>query len=720
MVAADRGQVPPTAPSCATAGDALGGRTAEELVFGEITTGAANDIEKATEIARAMVTEYGMSEKLGPRSSARKHGEVFLGRDMGHEPDYSDEVAARDRLGFHGFGGEKRGFADKPPHEGPRRLAQRGIAVLNYTSRGFHGSCGTLEARGAQLAACARGWLHLDDVRYEIRDAQYLAGRLVDEGLVDPQRLGAFADSYGGEPTIFLGLLRDRMVLGALPGEPDGKLVPWTSPKGRPMQVRAIAPYQTWADLPHVLVPNGRLLDYVDEPLDASATPLGVLKAAFVAGLLATGQISTSTFSLQGYFAPPGIDPDSDLTSWTVRLAAGEPYEGDPTVAAMRDASYRWRSPIRVPLDRQPAAMILGSGWADDLFPVDEMIRLRARIQAAWPDTPIGVYLADFGHQRTGNEQADVDERNEWFMQLFDHELLGKGPRPGLGFRARAVTCPVGNGSGPLHTAPTWAALHPGEVRYRAPGTKTVTALGGDPLVSLEFTPLTANEPCKTVAAADAGAGAASYRLPAATGDGYTLLGAPTVIAALDVTGVNAQLAARLWDVSPDGRQLLVTRQVLRPRGGGTPEPFQLQPAGWHVAAGHVLKLELLGNDAPHYRPSNGIFTIAVRDLDLRLPVADQPGAGPVTAPAAALMPSGARRAADLPPPRRLAAHVTYPSCRVARIRVTGPAIASVRVGRRRDAKRPFVLRVARRGTTLHAAYADAPTRVLRVRVKRC
>jgi len=73
----------------------MGGRSAEELAFGEITTGAANDIEKATEIARAMVTEYGMSEALGPLRLGSQHGEVFLGRDFAHQANYSDEVAAR-------------------------------------------------------------------------------------------------------------------------------------------------------------------------------------------------------------------------------------------------------------------------------------------------------------------------------------------------------------------------------------------------------------------------------------------------------------------------------------------------------------------------------------------------------------------------------------------------------------------------------------------------
>jgi cell division protease FtsH len=72
----------------------LGGRTAEERIFTDPTTGAANDIEKATEIARRMVMEYGMSDRLGPMQYGRPSGEVFLGRDYARQQDYSDEVAA--------------------------------------------------------------------------------------------------------------------------------------------------------------------------------------------------------------------------------------------------------------------------------------------------------------------------------------------------------------------------------------------------------------------------------------------------------------------------------------------------------------------------------------------------------------------------------------------------------------------------------------------------
>ncbi|MDQ0190138.1 ATP-dependent zinc metalloprotease FtsH [Alicyclobacillus cycloheptanicus] len=71
----------------------LGGRVAEEIVLGEISTGASNDLERVTEIARQMVTQYGMSEKLGPMQYGSRQGQVFLGKDLSSEQNYSDRVA---------------------------------------------------------------------------------------------------------------------------------------------------------------------------------------------------------------------------------------------------------------------------------------------------------------------------------------------------------------------------------------------------------------------------------------------------------------------------------------------------------------------------------------------------------------------------------------------------------------------------------------------------
>jgi cell division protease FtsH len=71
----------------------LGGRVAEEISFGEVTTGAQNDLEEATKLARKMVTEYGMSDKLGPRTFGQRQELVFLGREISEQRDYSDKIA---------------------------------------------------------------------------------------------------------------------------------------------------------------------------------------------------------------------------------------------------------------------------------------------------------------------------------------------------------------------------------------------------------------------------------------------------------------------------------------------------------------------------------------------------------------------------------------------------------------------------------------------------
>ena len=72
---------------------ALGGRVAEALTFDEITTGASNDLEHATKLARSMVTQYGMSDALGPRTFGNKEELVFLGKELSEQRNYSEEIA---------------------------------------------------------------------------------------------------------------------------------------------------------------------------------------------------------------------------------------------------------------------------------------------------------------------------------------------------------------------------------------------------------------------------------------------------------------------------------------------------------------------------------------------------------------------------------------------------------------------------------------------------
>lgn len=139
--------------------------------------------------------------------------------------------------------------------------------------------------------------------------------------------------------------------------------------------------------------------------------------------------------------------------------------------------------------------------------------------------------------------------------------------------------------------------------------------------------------------------GTANYRLPPAPDAGYTLLGSPTVIAHFTLPAANSQVAARLLDVAPDGTETLVARGLWRPSLATHParQVFQLHANGWTFAAGHVPKLGLLPNDAPYGRASNGQGPVTVRNLKLRLPVLDQPGAlhNLVKRPARKLVPAG-------------------------------------------------------------------------------
>ena len=150
----------------------LGGRAAEEIVFHEITTGAANDLEKVTATAKAMIMRYGMSEKLGPRVLGRNHDMPFLGRDMGNEPDYSDEIAREIDDEIRRVIEESHEAAHRvlsrahrrpPPHLGgpdrardDRRRAVRAAARGRVRAGGLPGRARGRDARGARRGEEAR------------------------------------------------------------------------------------------------------------------------------------------------------------------------------------------------------------------------------------------------------------------------------------------------------------------------------------------------------------------------------------------------------------------------------------------------------------------------------------------------------------------------------------------------------------------------------------
>ena len=145
--------------------------------------------------------------------------------------------------------------------------------------------------------------------------------------------------------------------------------------------------------------------------------------------------------------------------------------------------------------------------------------------------------------------------------------------------------------------------------------------------------------------------GAANYRMEPAPAAGFTLMGAPTVVADIASPTATSQIAARLLDVAPDGTQSLVARGIWRPATGSAPvrQVFQLHPNGWRFEQGHVAKLELLPKDPAYAQASNSQGDITVENVELRLPVREGPGAlgGLVHVPAPKVLGPGQQLARD-------------------------------------------------------------------------
>jgi hypothetical protein len=373
------------------------------------------------------------------------------------------------------------------------------------------------------------------------------------------------------------------------------------------------------------LAPNGRWLDSQKAATNLEL-PFGVQKMSIGRGLFLVGAAGA-------YYPPPGAEPD--LMMGFAITTAGEPY-GGPLLESMLKEEGRFHSSYSLLAGtygtprRAPAPLFFGQGFTDDILGVDQVLVYTNLLFSLYPSAVVETLFGDIGHQRANKKAADMAAMRTRIQAFFAHYVKGTGPQPTLGVTALTQTCPVSAPSGGPYTAATWAALHPGVVRFSSQATRTILSTGGDPAVAKAFDPVYGGLSCTTASAADEGAGVATYRLPAATGSGYTLLGSPMVTADLRVTGEFAYIAARLLDVDPaTNLETLVSRSVYRidPNAPNGRQTFQTSANAYHFAAGHIPQLELLGRDAPFLRPSNGVFSIAVSNLELRLPVHEVPGA---------------------------------------------------------------------------------------------
>lgn len=530
---------------------------------------------------------------------------------------------------FHGWGQQK--LTSQLSH-----YTDKGYAAFTMTNRGFYESCGSAASVAADPSGCDGQYIRMLDTRYEVRDAQYFLGELVDEGWAQPTKIASIGGSYGGGMSMALAALKDRTM------KPDGRLVPWTSPLGTPMKLAVATPLVPWTDLSYSLAPNGRLLDYLR---DNSYDPdhIGVMKPSIVNGLYFQGVFS-------GRVAPEGELPAADMTGWLAALDAGEPYQSSIAVSNMLAETTRYHSSFYIDHSEAPAPLLISQGFTDDIFPVDEALRFYNRTMAQYPNADLGMIFGDFGHQRAQNKAADGAAVFSLQDQWIDYYLTGAGTKPANDVIARTEACPSSSPSAGPFTASDWASLAPGEVTVEGGSTdQTIEPDGGLADVANAFGVLASNACASPSGAKEPGT--ANYESAPAPAGGFTLLGSPTVVADFEGGGAESAIAARLVDVAPDGTKQLVARQSYRPDASGY-QVFQLHPGAWTFEQGHVARLELLprdgttadapGNLTNYSRLSNLQQRITVHDLVLRLPVVESPGAlgGLVKAPASKILPA--------------------------------------------------------------------------------
>jgi X-Pro dipeptidyl-peptidase (S15 family) len=491
---------------------------------------------------------------------------------------------------LHGLGGTKTTFEGTggDPLYNNVAFARRGYAVVTPTARGFGNSCGKALAG---TPGCGRAWTRLNDIRYEIRDIQWLAGLLVDDGIANRKRIGATGVSYGGGASTMLAFLRNRIV------RPDGRLAPWRSPRGRRIRLAAAWPRWLWTNGEGIFARNGRG--------GWTRKPEGVPVDAWADAIFGVAN--------SGLVAPLGSELSVDVNRWKQLLDRGR--SGRRVTAVLTNA-FRYHGVGS--LEGMASPILFQTGWTDALFPVPQALAGYRALRRRDPGAPVAMQIGDLGHG-AANHPLDTVRFNRQGIRFLDAWLRGRGrpPRPGK-VTAFTQKCPrhARAGGGPF-VARNFGSLARRKEVFGTRQTLRITSAGASGALAAALNPVGGNF-CTPQPPDPTSTATFSRR-----SRGVTLMGLPVLTGRVNTKGRYGQLDARIWDLDPQtDTQRLVTRGAYRLEDNERGRfRFVLDGNGWRFANGHRIVVELLGRDAPTYLPSPTRFSARLSRLKISLPI---------------------------------------------------------------------------------------------------
>jgi dienelactone hydrolase len=558
-------------------------------------------------------------------------------------------------LMFHGFGNTKHEWesttdegdgADKW-HWNSHWFAKHGYYVLTYTARGFRG---TMDPRRPPYQPPTpsfssldppSGTIHLKSREFEIRDSQWLAALVADAyPAVDADRVAVTGGSYGGGES----WLQASQASWTFPHSQDPELPI--------LQLQAAVPKYPWTDLGYALAPNGHgggpsHADLYEssqgEPDNDSGdgNPFGVAKISFITGLTALG--SQRGLFEQGTTTTPSEEGPINIPAWQARGAAGEPYDvagaEDPIMRQIRRGLTEFRASyyqdegwLAQKASRRVAVFSI-QGWTDDLFEAIESFRQFKYLKRLDPQWPVELALADVGHSRSQNKPETWRRLNAQAWQWLQSNINGSHDQQTT-VSSEPTICANDSAPGTRDaaaervTATSPEGLSAGKlvIRYSQGGTLNHTSGAGDPngpatdpVVTDE---IPSGEPCRTSPGPAAGAYTAVSQ-PAQASRTYVGLGYVEVPYTLE--GTTATVNARVWDVPPNGKTLLITRGTYRldlPAYDAPAGTLRLPLFGnhWDLRPGHSVRLDLTAVDSPFLRPSTLPAKVIFAPPTLHLP----------------------------------------------------------------------------------------------------